>query len=344
MHGGTIALHAQTPKDHPVTRRLLTTALACYFLLAAACNGDEKEREWELVDIGPTGSLSGVWGSSADDIFIVGGTDDAGEIHHFDGTDWSAMEIPEGVGMLVWSYGFSASDVWTVGRAGVVLHYDGSTWESVDSHTEEDLWGVWGAGPNDIYMVGGNVFSGQVTILHWDGTDIEAEELPAEENPRSVRALFKVFGVDGRVFAVGQTGLIVERTASGWVRHPTGELADEDFVALWGNSADDIVAVGGRVQSKVSSFDGSDWTTVEPTQNFGGFNAVYVTNAGEVLVGGVSGAVGIFDRATQDVEYLKSDTTIDVHALWSGPDGVSYSVSGNFFEPHQGAVMKLEAE
>lgn len=321
--------------------RLIAPLLAS-LLFFTACGGDDKEAAWETTDIGPTQSLSGVWGSGDNDIFIVGGSDEQGEIFHFDGTAWTPMELPANTGLLVWAFGFSPNDVWAVGRQGIILHYDGSTWASIDSQTGQDLWGVWGASANDIYMVGGNVFSGQITILHWDGSEIQEEELPSEANPFGVRALFKVFGVGGRVFAVGQTGLIVERTSEGWVRHSAGPEADEDFVALWGTAADDIVAVGGRVVSKISTFDGTAWSTLEPSQNFGGLNAVYIDALGDVLVGGVSGAIGVFDRETRDVIYQDTDTQIDVHALWSAPNGISYAVGGTFFDPHQGVVMTLE--
>ncbi len=323
---------------------LLAPFLLACSLLVSGCGGDDPAPAWESLDIGPIQSLSGVWGSGSDDVFIVGGDDDQGEIHHYDGSAWSKMALPSEVGLLVWSYGFGPSDVWTVGRLGALLHYDGSTWSMVDSKTDQDLWGVWGASANDVYMVGGNVFSGQVTILHWDGTEIQEEAFPDTANPLDVRALFKVFGVGGRLFAVGQKGLIVEREANGWVRHPAGQEADEDFVALWGNSADNIIAVGGRANSKISTFDGTTWTTSEPSQNFGGLNAVYVDAEGLVRVGGVNGAVGVWDSVARDVVYDPSNTILAVHAMWTDPDGKTYAVGGTFFDPHQGVVMTLDAK
>lgn len=312
--------------------------------IALGCGSPSSDPEWTAIDIGPKTSLSGVWGSSSDDVFIVGGTSSDGEIHHFDGNAWSAMEVPADVGLLSWSFGFSSNDVWSVGLRGAVVHYDGTSWTEVSSNTDEDLWGVWGSSPNDIYIVGGNVFSGEVTILHWNGSEFEAEELPDEANPLRVRALFKVFGVGGRVFAVGQNGLIVERTSEGWTRHSAGSGATEDFVSLWGTSANNIVAVGGRTRPKISTWDGTSWTTFEASKNFGGLNAVYVSPLGEILVGGAQGTVGELDRDAQDVVFRDSDTTIDVHAIWVDPNGLAYAVGGTFFDPDQGVVMTLEAE
>lgn len=310
--------------------------------LFACCGNPDSEPEWTTIDIGPTASLSGVWGSDANDVFIVGGSTTKGEVHHFDGEVWSKMDVPD-VGLLSWSYGFGSDDVWSVGRGGAIVHYDGTAWAEVDSKTDQDLWGVWGASPNDIYVVGGNVFSGQVTILHWDGSEIQQEELPSEANPLDVRALFKVYGIGSRVFAVGASGLIVEKTSEGWIRHSGGSEADQDFVALWGTSDDDIIAVGGRTSPKVATWDGTSWTTITASENFGGLNAVYVNPAGEVLVGGTQGSIGYFDRESNDVVFRRSDTGIDVHAIWAGPDGGAYAVGGTFTDPGQGSVMRLEA-
>ncbi len=311
-------------------------------VLLVGCGSPDPEPEWTTIDIGPTASLSGVWGTAADDIFVVGGSSTVGEVHHFDGEAWSKMEVPE-VGLLSWSFGFGSDDVWSVGRGGAVVHYDGTIWSEVDSKTEQDLWGVWGASPNDVYMVGGSPFSGETTILHWDGTEIQEEELPDEANPLSVRSLFKVYGIGSRVFAVGAAGLIVEKTSEGWIRHPAGSEADEDFVSLWGTSDDDIIAVGGRSGSQFATWDGTSWTTSTPSQNFGGLNAVYVSPNGRVLVGGLQGSIGYLDRESNDVVYRDSDTSIDVHAIWVDPSGIAYAVGGTFTDPGIGVVMRLEA-
>jgi hypothetical protein len=61
-------------------------------------------------------------------------------------------------------WGSGPADIWVVGDKGTILHYDGKTWASSPSGTEEDLTGVAGTGPTNVYV------SGQKgAILHWDG-------------------------------------------------------------------------------------------------------------------------------------------------------------------------------
>lgn len=62
-------------------------------------------------------------------------------------------------------WGNSESDVFTVGDAGTILHYDGKSWSKMQSNTETRLNAVWGSSGKDIYAVGD-----QFTILHYDGS------------------------------------------------------------------------------------------------------------------------------------------------------------------------------
>ena len=84
---------------------------------------------------------------------------------------------------------------------------------------------------------------------------------------RLARALFKVWGIGSKVFAVGEDGLIVEYDATNnlWFQVPGGPNADQDFVSLWGTSENNIVAVGWRSGARISEYDGSNWTTLKPS-------------------------------------------------------------------------------
>src|SRR5213593_4694433 len=80
-------------------------------------------------------SLSSVWGSSASDVFAVGGSCDGGVITRYDGKGWTSPP-PGCVGFMnaafssIW--GTAATDVFAVGASAlppssysVVVHYDG---------------------------------------------------------------------------------------------------------------------------------------------------------------------------------------------------------------------------
>jgi hypothetical protein len=279
-----------------------------------------------------------VWGSGPDDVFIVGGGDDA-EIVHFDGSDWSPMEVPE-VGLLVWVFGFGPDDVWAVGVGGAVVHYDGAAWTQVDAGTTTDLWGVWGTSSSDLWIVGGSVSAGDPVILHHDGATFTPHALDPAENPQSVHALFKIFGVGSKLFAVGQRGLIVEYDGATWTRVSVGAEADDDFIAVYAIDEQTIIAVGGRNTARVAIYDGDAFETVRPPEVFG-LNAIFIDSRGRAHTGGVPGFVAELDVETGEVTGLVS-TTETIHAMWGDDQGVVYAVGGLFVAPYGGVALVHE--
>jgi len=290
------------------------------------------------------GALSGVWGSGPDDVWMVGGTTETGEIYHFDGSDWSEVTPPAGTPLLVWVYGFGPDDVWSVGLDGVVVHYDGSDWTTLDSGTTEDLWGVFGFSSDDLWIVGGFAdTTPDPVILHFDGTTFEPYVLTAEENERGATTMFKIWGYDASsLFMVGQRGQINQWDGTNWAYSGAGPNADQDFVSLWGTSADNIVAVGGRGNGRIATWDGSAWDTLQPS-GIGGLNGVTMIDPNTAVVGGINGYVGVFDVETATLTAELAPTTIDVHALWYDGAGTTYGVSGRFLPPYGGnALMRTE--
>ena len=82
-----------------------------------------------------------------DDDFNVTGT-----ILHFDGTDWSDVDLPPSdVINQLWAS--SAEDVFAVGAGGAVLHFDGAGWTKTNP-TTTDLLGIWGLSASDVFAVG----------------------------------------------------------------------------------------------------------------------------------------------------------------------------------------------
>ncbi len=82
-----------------------------------------------------------------------------------DATDWTWQNpLPQGNTLQdVWAN--SGSDVFAVGFAGTILHYDGSAWSEMSSGTTRRLYGMWGSSGSDVFAVGE-----AGTILHYDGS------------------------------------------------------------------------------------------------------------------------------------------------------------------------------
>lgn len=295
---------------------------------------------WETAfDTAEAGSVSGVWGSGPDDVWAVGGNEDGATVFHWDGSAWTKDETVPDVGLLVWAYGWGPDNMMAVGVDGACVRYTG-TWSTCDSGTDADLWGVFGFREDDVWIVGGDTDGDDVVILNWDGSTVTPVTLPAGENPTGAVSLFKVWGIDGRLWAVGQRGLIVEYTGGEWKRQGAGPEANDDFVSLWGTSADNVVAVGGRSNARIATFDGSSWSTVAPTAT-GGLNAVFMDDPSSAVVGGVVGTVGRYAPGAEDITLDEADTRWDVHAIWGDGAGTYYAVGGNFLAPYRGVALVL---
>ncbi len=150
-------------------------------------------------------TLYGIWGTSASDIYVVGGSltdvNFPSAIAHFDGQRWLPVDTRElATAPLFKVWGTSSTDVWAVGAQGVVLHYDGAQWTAVPSQTEARLIAVWGTGPDDVYAVGG---AGTGVVLRYDGTAwSEFAQTPEE--------LSGVWTAPGRpLYVGGNRGLLV---------------------------------------------------------------------------------------------------------------------------------------
>jgi len=298
------------------------------------------EGRWsEAFDSAQVGALSGVWGSGPSDVYMVGGDATTAEIWHYDGSAWTEDTTAPPTDLLVWVFGFGPDDVWAVGEQGAVLHKTAAGWEQLDPDTDQPLWGVWGTSSSDLWIVGGDANGTAPTLLHYDGADFTPFTLDPAQNDREAVALFKVWGIDGRTFAVGQKGLIIEFDGTDWVQMSAGPEANDDFVSLWGTSANNIVAVGGRAAARVSAFDGTAWTTTSP-DGIPGLNAVSMGADDQAVVGGIYGWVGTFAPSTDTLTAENVvDSSSDVHAIWFDGVDTYYGVAGHFTDPFFGAPL-----
>jgi hypothetical protein len=91
-------------------------------------------------------STYAVWGSAPNDVWMVGGT-----LYHWDGTTWTPTQ---GSDTLYGIWGTAQNDVTAVGDRGLIRHFDGQTWSTVQSGLTTRLNAIWGSAPGDAWIVG----------------------------------------------------------------------------------------------------------------------------------------------------------------------------------------------
>lgn len=123
--------------------------------LVAAGNAGTIQRyngsNWQAAPGTPiTGvTFRGVWTISSQ-IFAVGATS-AGLIATQQSAGWNTQMVPAAHVASVW--GTAGDDVYAVGAAGTIMHYDGLTWSQMTSPTQSALEAVQGTATN-VFAVG----------------------------------------------------------------------------------------------------------------------------------------------------------------------------------------------
>jgi hypothetical protein len=270
-------------------------------------------------------ALNGVWGSSANDVYIVGGSG-AGVILHSTGNKSWSTQLSSGGGLEgVW--GSSASDIYAVGEGGTILHSTGNgSWSLQSSGTTATLRGVWGPSANEVYVVGTGIILRSTGNGVWttDWTDGDA-------------MLLDVTGAPGHVWAVGSSstatslnGLIVHRQNGAWTQQLT--QPNEIMQAAWATQGDAVLVGGATLSSQTRILRGgaAGWTVVTTSAAgnqtlFGvwgsGWGDVYaVGHQGEIVrcIGSTWTALG--GQPSTDLFRVWGSSPSDVYAV--GENGV----------------------
>jgi hypothetical protein len=178
-----------------------------------AVDGPKETGGTELIAVGgggPWDNLTGEWTArqvdgdrlSLNDVWFDGTTavavGDDGAIATYSAEDdkWTAEEHDSGLNLYGVS-GNNSSDIWAVGEQGLVLHWNGTKWLTVDIGTRANMWGVWSPSGNLAFVVGnnGSAYSIQGNIV-------------TELNTGVNEHLYAVTGTnEANVWAVGSKGL-----------------------------------------------------------------------------------------------------------------------------------------
>lgn len=197
---------------------------------------------WSLVGSLPTMQVSMLAGTSPTNLFLAGynGVD---QVYHFDGTAWRGYGAPMAHLTDIW--GNSANNVYAVGSAGTILHYDGATWRPEPSGSAGQFLGVWG-NATDVWAVGNH---GTSAFRRTNG-------VWSASSRQTARIMRGVWGSSSFVWAVGDSGTIERFDGTTWGVQPSGVLTS--LYAVHGTSGTDVWAVGA--QGTILRYDGTTWS------------------------------------------------------------------------------------
>jgi hypothetical protein len=201
-----------------------------------------------------TGVVFGLWGSSPDQMWAVGGEAGGSQgafAWRLEGDRWvEAPGFPSDLAVTdaLWKvYGRGANDVWMVGTGGKLLHWDGSAITPAFAGLAESLFTVHGNSQRFV-TVGG--FGTGLLLEHPVGAPASAAWV--DMSPTGAQSIIGVCATEGDGgHAVGDFGYVAERGPSGWVSEETG-LEDvfgvRSLHSVWIDASGGVWAAGGEVR------------------------------------------------------------------------------------------------
>lgn len=83
--------------------------------------------------------------------------------------------------------GSGASDLWAVGHDGLALHFDGTSWRSIQTPTRAPLTHAWSPRPNEVWILG-TADNGDGLLLRGSAAGLTASPAPGRDRgvPRAI--------------------------------------------------------------------------------------------------------------------------------------------------------------
>ena len=271
--------------------------------------------------------------------------------------DWELMDSGISNYHLRGVCGFSSSDVFAVGGAGTIIHFDGDEWTQMNSGTENTLRGIYSCnaglvaggwkgtvlvydsgtwlpidcGTNyDMYNVGGTssevfIVGSEVNVIRYDG------DICSLLDTGATRHLYGVWGDNSEdVFVVGNSGIVLHYDGEDWVTMDSG--TNNNIHGVWGFSSNDVFAVGD--DGTIIHYDGHRWEPMDShTSNT--LRGVWGITTEDVFCVGTSGTILHYDGdnwvrlddAYNEVKQLPADNQI-LWAIWGNESDIF--VVGNY--------------
>ncbi len=241
--------------------------------------------------------------------------------------------------MAVWGSG--KDDVWAVGSAATIVHWDGASWTTIpfSAPITNTFYTVWGSGPKDVWFAsstdalfhaGG--FAGATTKLQKIDTPLPYDMHVPVRRIWGTSAAQIMLATHRYELPVGDdlvTGNLLRRGApdagaTEWSPVP----GTENVLAIWGTSFDDIwVTADGSAGSEgwkvAMSYHGKagpdgqlEWTLVD-SRSRAALRALWGSSANDIWAVGDVGVIRRVTDATQsEWTSIESPTREDLHGLW----------------------------
>lgn len=251
-------------------------------------------------------------------------------VHVWADSEWQWQNpIPQG-NMLTGLWGSSPGDIWAVGWAGTVVHYDGASWTPEWlSVTTGNIENIWGTSATNIWAI-----TYGRDILHFDGNSWGLDTTLS-----GVCLALWGFAVDD-IWAAGTDTIIYHYNGSTWsqVASPT----TNPIFDIWGPSPDTIYAVAHPhypTSGEILRYDGAQWTKIVDTPE--ALYELHGTSASDIWLVGYNNYIlhwngdSLVQMIPPDSSFWRSVFCIAPDDVWiGGLNGKLIHWNGTSFELH----------
>lgn len=313
----------------------MRAGLLLAFTLLLGCPSTPPPTGFEYVLEGLEGGLFSVHGTSATDVWVAGSADGGGTgeptLIHYDGAGWTRRDL-SALGLagtdFWWVHARTSSDVLVGGENGTIVRYDGASFTRMTTPGTGIVFGMWAAGADDVWAVGGQSGGTAGFVWHWDGSAWRDVPLPAGHPDAAV---FKVWGLGpSDVWFCGLMGTLLH-----WDGSALTEVASPTTRSLFTLHAvgGEVAVVGGAGSATLLRGTGGTFVDVTPSEDGvppAQMNGVWLTAPGEGFAVGIYGTIL---RQTGSTWAEEDGVFDDLHAVWVDPGGDVWAVGGNILAP-----------
>src|SRR5439155_5852471 len=205
----------------------------------------------------------------------------AGTIAHYNGTSWTSTQVSSGALFAV--SGTSSTNVFAVGLGGVIYRYNGVSWTSMSSPATTDLYGVSASSGTEAFAAGAGG-----TLLRYDGSGWANLTAPYGTDYLAVWAAgggTAFFGADA-----GHTCVFRAPACT-----PLSLSQDNNAVAISGTSSAFVV---GDFHT-ILSYNGTTFAAAANQSDPGYYSAVWAISPTSAFAAGNSGVgIQVFNGST----------------------------------------------
>ncbi len=325
----------------PVKASQGITALLLATELVACSGGDEalpnQPPAWTLLGAELDSALVSVWGSAEDDVWAVGADSGSGPlVVHWDGTNMQRVDTGLS-GNLWWVFGFANGPLFVGGADGLIARYEDGVFSVLPTPGRATVFGLWGSAPDDMWAVGGTE-GGADGAFAWRLEGDAWIEAPGFPADLSTHAaVWKIWGsAPDDAWLVGTSGLALHWDGASFGTENLG--GGESFFTVH-EAGGRYTAVGGGGSGIVFENDGSDWQRADDRSSLPALAGVRMTSAEHGYAVGRFGA--FVERANGHWTAAPGpDTSDTLHAVWVDERGGVWVVGGELdAEPLVHGVM-----